>query len=294
MTESQDIQDLALRTIRVLVADLVQQFNGGHAGGAMDMAAIGIALWKYTLMFSPHNPDYFNRDRFVLSNGHTCLFQYVFQQLTGYKHMTMEQLKTYHSKNTEGSCPGHPDVEFPGIEITTGALGQGITNSVGLAIASKNLAATFNKPGFPVVSNHTFAMVGDACLQEGIALEAISLAGHLALNNLTVIYDNNQISCDGSVDLTNIEDINAKFRATGWNVIEVANGSDDVEAIVEALAQAKQFDKPTLINVHTKIGIGSNVEGKAAAHGAAFGQEEVDRLHLLNGFPAEQKYHVCL
>jgi dihydroxyacetone synthase len=292
MTESQDIHDLALRTIRVLVADLVQQFNGGHPGGAMDMAAIGIALWKYTLMFSPHNPDYFNRDRFVLSNGHTCLFQYVFQHLSGYKHMSMEQLKTYHSKNPKGSCPGHPEVEFPGIEITTGALGQGITNSVGLAIASKNLAATFNKPGFPVVSNHTFAMVGDACLQEGVALEAISLAGHLALNNLTVIYDNNQISCDGSVDLTNTEDINAKFRATGWNVIEVSNGSDDVEAIVEALAQAKQSDKPTLINVYTKIGIGSNVEGKAAAHGAAFGQKEVDRLHLLNGFPVEQKYHV--
>jgi dihydroxyacetone synthase len=271
---------------------LVQQFNGGHPGGAMDMAAIGIALWKYTLKFSPNNPDYFNRDRFVLSNGHTCLFQYVFQHLIRYKHMTLDQLKTYHSSDPEGPCPGHPEIEFPGIEITTGALGQGITNAVGLAIASKNLQATYNRPDFPVVSNHTFCMVGDACLQEGIALEAISLAGHLALNNLTVIYDNNQVTCDGSVDLTNTEDINAKFRATKWNVIEVENGSDDIDSIVEALAAAKQSNKPTLINVHTLIGIGSGVQGQAAAHGAAFGQSEVDKIHQLYGFPVDQKYHV--
>ncbi|ONH64906.1 Dihydroxyacetone synthase [Cyberlindnera fabianii] len=287
-----DIHDLALRSIRVLIADLVQQFNGGHPGGAMDMAAIGIALWKYTLQFSVNDPDYFNRDRFVLSNGHTCLFQYVFQHLVGYKHMTMDMLKTYHSTDPNSFCPGHPEIEIPGIEITTGALGQGITNAVGLAIAAKNLGATYNKEDFPVVSNHTFCMVGDACLQEGVTLEAISLAGHLGLNNLTVMYDNNQITCDGSVDLTNTEDINAKFNACNWDVIEVFNGSEDIDAIVAALAKSKTNKKPTLVNIHTRIGIGSNVEGQAAAHGAAFGQAEVDRLHQINDFPVEQKYHI--
>ncbi|CCH43898.1 dihydroxyacetone synthase [Wickerhamomyces ciferrii] len=293
MTATEDIHDLTLKSIRVLIADLVQQFNGGHPGGAMGMAAIGIALWKYTLEFSPNDPGYFNRDRFVLSNGHTCLFQYVFQHLIGYKHMTMDQLKSYHSSRLDSLCPGHPEIEIPGIEITTGALGQGISNAVGLAIASKNLQETYNKPGFPVVSNHTFCMVGDACLQEGVTMEAVSLAGHLGLNNLTVIYDNNQISCDGSVDLTNTEDINAKFKATNWNVIEVFNGSEDVLEVAKALAESKlSTDKPTLINVHTNIGIGSNVENNCSAHGAAFGEEEVDRLHIINGFDPGLKYHI--
>lgn len=290
---TEELHNLTLKTIRVLIADLVQQFNGGHPGGAMDMAAIGIALWKYVLEFAPNDPDYFNRDRFVLSNGHTCLFHYVFQHLVGYKHMTMEQLKSYHSKRVDSLCPGHPEIEIPGIEVTTGALGQGISNAVGLAIASKNLQATYNKPSFPVVSNHTFCMVGDACLQEGISLEAISLAGHLGLNNLTVIYDNNQICCDGSVDLTNTEDINSKFKATNWDVIEVWNGSEDVDAVVQALVKAKSSkDKPTLINVHTNIGIGSKLENNCASHGAAFGQEEVDRLHSVNGFDPSNKYYI--
>lgn len=290
-----ELHNLALKSIRVLIADLVQQFNGGHPGGAMDMAAIGIALWKYVLQFSPNNPDYFNRDRFVLSNGHTCLFQYVFQHLVGYKHMSMEQLQSYHSNITDSLCPGHPEIEIPGIEVTTGALGQGIANAVGLAIASKNLQATYNKPDFPVVSNHTFCMVGDACLQEGISLEAISLAGHLGLDNLTVIYDNNQITCDGSVDLTNTEDINAKFKATGWDVIEIWNGSEDINAIVKALVRSKTSKgKPTLLNVHTSIGTGSNLENNCRAHGAAFGEEEVDRLHVVNGFDPAMKYYIPL
>ncbi|KRZ98241.1 uncharacterized protein AC631_05999, partial [Debaryomyces fabryi] len=207
--------------------------------------------------------------------------------------MTMEQLRTYHSSDLESYCPGHPENEHPGIEVTTGPLGQGITNAVGLAIASKNLQATYNKPEFSVVSNHTFCIIGDACLQEGVALEAISLAGHLGLNNLTVIYDNNQISCDGSVDLTNTENIEEKFKACNWNVIEVEDGCYDVLAIVDALESSKKSEtKPTLINVHTSIGVGSNVEGKAAAHGAAFGQEEVDRLHKANGFRPEEKFFI--
>ena len=284
-----DDYDKILVTFRILIADLVQQYNGGHPGGAMGMAAIGVALWKHVLRISPSNPNFFNRDRFVLSNGHTCLFQYAFHHLVGYKHMTLDQLKSYHSAELDSYCPGHPENEHPGIEVTTGALGQGVANSVGLAIAAKNLQATYNRPEYPIVSNHTFCIVGDACLQEGISLEAISLAGHLCLDNLTIIYDNNQITCDGSVDLTNTENINEKFRACNWNVIEIMDGSEDVSAIVTALEASRKSDKPTLVNVQTKIGYGPNLEGTAAAHGAAFGQDEVDRLHSVNGFPVDKK-----
>ncbi|KAL5355501.1 Transketolase, thiamine diphosphate binding domain-containing protein [Aspergillus floccosus] len=283
--------DLVLRTFRMLIADLCQQFGGGHPGGAIGMAAIGVALWRYVMRYAPHTPDYFNRDRFVLSNGHTCLFQYTFLHLTGYKAMTFDQLKSYHSDRVDALCPGHPEIEHEGIEVTTGPLGQGIANAVGLAMATKNLQAKFNQPGYDVVSNHTWCMIGDACLQEGVGLEAISFAGHLKLNNLTVIYDNNQITCDGSVDLTNTEDINAKMRACGWDVIDVENGCYDVEGLVKALEKARAAtDKPTFINVRTVIGLGSNVAGQAAAHGAAFGPANVAQMKKENAFNPDEHF----
>lgn len=290
--QDQQKHDIVLKTFRCLISDLVQNYKGGHPGGAMGMAAIGIALWKYVMKYSPTNPSYFNRDRFVLSNGHTCLFQYTFHHLVGYEHMTLNELKTYHSSEEESFCPGHPEIEHPGIEVTTGPLGQGIANAVGLAIASKNLAATYNKPDFQVVNNNIFCMVGDACLQEGVGLEAISIAGHLQLNNLIVMYDNNQITCDGSVDLTNTEDINAKFKACGWNVIEIPDANYDILSIVKAMEEAKKSDKPTLINCHTIIGIGAPVQGTAVAHGAAFGDEGVRQVKLFNGFNPDEKFVV--
>ena len=257
------------------------------------MAAIGIALWRYVMKYAPHTPGYFNRDRFVLSNGHTCLFQYTFLHLTGYKDMTFDQLKSYHSDRVDALCPGHPEIEHEGIEVTTGPLGQGISNAVGLAMATKNLAATFNRPGYDLVSNHTWCMIGDACLQEGVGLEAISLAGHLKLNNLTVIYDNNQITCDGSVDLTNTEDVNAKMRACGWDVINIEDGCYDVEGIVRALEQARASKgKPTFINARTVIGLGSHVAGQAAAHGAAFGVDNVAEMKKANGFTPDDHFVV--
>jgi dihydroxyacetone synthase len=160
----------------------------------MGMTAIGIALWKYCMRYAPANPDFFNRDRFVLSNGHTCLFQYTFLHLTGYKAMTMDQLKSYHSERTDSLCPGHPEIEIDGVEVTTGPLGQGVANAVGLAMATKHLGAVYNRSGFSLVDNTTWCMVGDACLQEGVALESIQLAGHWRLNNLVIIYDNNQVA----------------------------------------------------------------------------------------------------
>ncbi|KAJ5374402.1 hypothetical protein N7517_006408 [Penicillium concentricum] len=283
--------DLVLKTFRLLIADLCQQFNGGHPGGAIGMAAIGVALWKYVMHYAPHTPGFFNRDRFVLSNGHTCLFQYSFLHLTGYKAMTFEQLKSYHSDRVDALCPGHPEIEHEGIEVTTGPLGQGLANAVGLAMATKNLAATYNRPGFDVVSNHTWCMIGDACLQEGVGLEAISLAGHFRLNNLTVIYDNNQITCDGSVDLTNTEDVNTKMRACGWDVIDVADGCFDIEGIVRALEHARSSKhKPTFINIKTVIGLDSSVAGTAVAHGAAFGAESICDMKTDYGFNPEEHF----
>ncbi|KAK6513520.1 hypothetical protein TWF281_005143 [Arthrobotrys megalospora] len=277
--EDKENVDYVLRTFRCLIADLCEQFKGGHPGSAMGMAAIGVALWKYVMKYSPENPFFFNRDRFVLSNGHACLFQYTFHHLVGYKHMTLDQLKSYHSSRTDSFCPGHPEIEHEGIEVTTGPLGQGVANAVGLAMATKHLAATYNRPGFPVVNNMTWCMIGDACLQEGVALEAISLAGHWKLNNLVIIYDNNQITCDGSVDLCNNEDVNAKMIACGWHVIDVEDGNYDVEQICKALLTAKsQESKPTFINVRTVIGIGSKVAGNAKSHGAAFGPEDVANI----------------
>ncbi|KAI1871711.1 hypothetical protein JX265_005697 [Neoarthrinium moseri] len=282
--------DIVLKSFRLLIADLCQQFGGGHPGGAIGMAAIGIALWKYVMRYAPHSPDYFNRDRFVLSNGHCCLFQYAFLHLTGYKAMTFDQLKSYHSERYDAICPGHPEIEHEGIEVTTGPLGQGIANAVGLAMATKHLAATFNRPGYDVVSNHTWCMIGDACLQEGVGLEAISLAGHLQLNNLTVIYDNNQVTCDGSVDLVNTENINDKMKATGWNVIDIEDGCFDIAGITDALEQSKKSDKPTFINVRTIIGLGSKVQGLADAHGAAFGVEDVANMKRAYGFNPDDHF----
>ncbi|KAK1585497.1 transketolase [Colletotrichum navitas] len=283
--------DFVLRTFRCLIADLCEQYKGGHPGGAMGMAAIGTSLWKYVMRYSPNNPNYFNRDRFVLSNGHTCLFQYTFLHLTGYKNMTLDQLKSYHSRRTDSLCPGHPEIEHEGIEVTTGPLGQGIANAVGLAAATKHLAATYNRPDFPVVDNMTWCMIGDACLQEGVAMEAIQLAGHWRLNNLVVMYDNNQVTCDGSVDLCNTEDVNAKMRACGWGVIDIEDGNWDVEAIVRAMDLARgSRDKPTFINIHTVIGIGSAVAGDAKAHGAAFGAADVANIKRNFGMDPEQHF----
>ncbi|OKL61375.1 Dihydroxyacetone synthase [Talaromyces atroroseus] len=271
-TQEREIIDYSLRTIRCLIADLCEQHKGGHPGGAMGMAAIGIALWKYCMNYSPSDPQYFNRDRFVLSNG---------------------QLKSYHSTRPDSTCPGHPEIEIDGVEVTTGPLGQGVANAVGLAMATKHLGSVYNKPGFPLVNNMTWCMIGDACLQEGVALEAIQLAGHWQLNNLVIIYDNNQITCDGSVDICNTEDVNAKMRACGWDVLQVEDGCYDVESIVSALNHARSSkEKPTFINVKTIIGIGSKVAGDAKAHGTAFGTEDVANIKIKFGLNPEESFIV--
>lgn len=207
--------------------------------------------------------------------------------------MTTDQLKTYHSSSWESFCPGHPEIEQEGIEVTTGPLGQGIANAVGLAMATKQLAATYNKPDFELINNTTWCMTGDACLQEGVALEAISLAGHWKLNNLVLIFDNNNVTCDGSADIAVSEDINAKMAACGWEVIEIMDGSNDIEGIVAAMNTAKASkEKPTFINCHTIIGIGSAVAGDAQSHGAAFGEDDVESIRKKFGFEGKERFHV--
>jgi dihydroxyacetone synthase len=225
--------------------------------------------------------------------GHTCLWQYAFMHLVGYSNMTMDELKGYHSNRTDCICAGHPEIEVDGIEVTTGPLGQGVANAVGLAMATKQLGATYNTSEHEVVDNTTWCMIGDACLQEGVALEAISLAGHWRLNNLVIIYDNNNITCDGTVDICNTEDVNAKMRACGWNVLEVEDGNFDVEGIVKALLTAKASqDKPTFINIHTIIGIGSAVAGDADAHGKALGAKDVANVKRKFGMNPNEHFIV--
>jgi dihydroxyacetone synthase len=230
--------------------------------------------------------------RIALLAGHTCLFQYLFMHLVGFESMTVDQLKSYHSSRYDSLCPGHPEIENEGIEVTTGPLGQGVANAVGLAMATKHLQATYNRPGFDVVDNMTWCMIGDACLQEGVGLEAVSLAGHWKLNNLVIIYDNNQVTCDGTADVACTEDVNAKMIACGWNVIDVFDGESDVNGIVEALIQGRTSDKPTFINIRTIIGIGSASAGNAKAHGAAFGAADV--ANIKTNFGMEPKEHFVL
>ena len=291
--EEEKKHDRILRIFRCLVADLCQQFNGGHPGGAMSMGAIGIALYKYIMKYSPSNPNYFNRDRLILSNGHTCLWQYSFMHWAGFRTMTFEQLKSYHSTRQDSLCPGHPQIQHDGIDVSTGPLGQGVATAVGLAVATKHLGATYNRPGFELLDNMTWCTVGDACLQEGVALEAIQLAGHWKLDNLAIVYDNNQITCDGSVDVTCSEDVNAKMIACGWNVVGVFDGVSNVKAIVQALANAQaNQEQPTFINVRTVIGFGSAVEGQAEAHGASFGEEGVAIIKQRFGMDPEEHFKV--
>ncbi|KAH7317446.1 Transketolase, thiamine diphosphate binding domain-containing protein [Rhexocercosporidium sp. MPI-PUGE-AT-0058] len=289
--------DYAQLAVRNLVMDMCMQNGGGHGGSALGMAAIGVALWKYVMRYNPSNPDWFDRDRFVLSNGHASMFLYVMNHLVGYENWTMDELKGYGAAKTNGYTTishGHPEIEVPGIEVTTGPLGQGIANAVGLAIASKNLAANFNEASLqPLVQSRIYCMTGDGCLMEGVALEAISLAGHLQLDNLVLLYDDNQVTCDGPLDWINSEDIDLKMRASGWEVINVANASYDVEAIVAALRFAKfSKGKPFFIHCHTVIGVDTQIAGTYKAHHGAFDSASIARLKRLACLPDESTHVV--
>ena len=220
-----NIQDKTINTLRMLSVDMVQQANSGHPGAPMGMAPMAYALWLNTMKHDPGRPDWPNRDRFILSNGHASALLYSLLHLGGYQDMTKEQLKNF--SQWQSIPPGHPETRLtPAVDTTTGPLGQGFANAVGFAIAETMLAARFNKPGFPLVDHHTYVFAGDGCMMEGIASEAASLAGTLKLNKLTVLYDDNEISIEGDTDLAFREDVGARFIAYGWQVIQVEDGHD--------------------------------------------------------------------
>jgi transketolase len=253
--------------------DAVQKANSGHPGMPMGMAEIAVALWSGHYSHNPANPKWVNRDRFLLSNGHGSMLHYALLHLSGYA-VTMDDIKSFRQMHSK--TPGHPEVGYtPGVETTTGPLGQGLANAVGMALAEWLLASEFNKPGLDVVDHYTYAFVGDGCLMEGISHEACALAGTLSLKKLIALYDDNGISIDGKVEGWFTDDTPARFEAYGWNVIRAVDGHD-VAAVSAAIEAAKQADKPTLICCKTVIGKGSpNLQGGDKVHGAALGDKEV-------------------
>jgi transketolase len=265
---------LMANAIRALAMDAVQQANSGHPGAPMGMAEISVALWGRHLRHNPVNPQWADRDRFVLSNGHGSMLIYALLHLSGYD-LPMAELKAF--RQLHSKTPGHPEVGItPGVETTTGPLGQGITNAVGLALAEKMLAKEFNREGHAIVDHHTYAFLGDGCLMEGISHEACALAGAWKLNKLIAVYDDNGISIDGQVAPWFIDNTAQRFEAYGWSVIGPLDGHD-VDAVDAAVAKAKlSTDKPTLIIAKTHIGKGSpNRANTAKAHGEALGVEEI-------------------
>ncbi|MFM2036534.1 MAG: transketolase [Pseudomonadota bacterium] len=260
--------------IRALAMDAVQQANSGHPGAPMGMADMAVALWARHLKHSPANPNWFDRDRFVLSNGHGSMLIYALLHLTGYK-LPMSELKNF--RQLHSKTAGHPEVGVtPGVETTTGPLGQGVTNAVGMALAEKLLAAEFNREGHTVVDHHTYVFMGDGCLMEGISHEAAALAGAWKLNKLIALYDDNGISIDGQVAPWFIDNTAQRFAAYGWNVIGPVDGHDEA-AVSQAIAAAKtSADKPTLVICKTHIGKGSpNRANTSKAHGEPLGAEEI-------------------
>lgn len=259
--------------LRALAMDGVQKAKSGHPGMPMGMADIAVALWNNHLRHNPQDPKWIGRDRFILSNGHGSMLQYALLHLSGYD-LTIEDLKNFRQLNSK--TPGHPEVGVtPGVETTTGPLGQGIANAVGMALAEKMLAAEFNREGFDIIDNYTYAFLGDGCLMEGISHEVCSLAGVWKLNKLIALYDDNGISIDGKVVSWFDENHRSRFEAYGWNVIGPIDGHD-ADAVSAAIEEAKKSDKPTLIDCKTVIGFGSpNRAGTPKAHGEALGDEEI-------------------
>eukprot|EP00188_Purpureofilum_apyrenoidigerum_P000191 Plantae.Rhodophyta-Purpureofilum_apyrenoidigerum.ctg10741.p1 GENE.Plantae.Rhodophyta-Purpureofilum_apyrenoidigerum.ctg10741~~Plantae.Rhodophyta-Purpureofilum_apyrenoidigerum.ctg10741.p1 ORF type:complete len:765 (-),score=139.62 Plantae.Rhodophyta-Purpureofilum_apyrenoidigerum.ctg10741:156-2249(-) len=270
----------AINALRILAADVVENAKSGHPGMPMGMAPAAFVLWDRHLRFNPNNPNWLNRDRFVLSAGHGSVLLYSLLHLFGYSSVTIDDLRKF--RQFGSNTPGHPENYItPGVEVMTGALGQGICNAVGMALAEKHLAGTYNQPDAPKVVDHfTYCIVGDGCLMEGISSEACSLAAHWQLGKLIVLYDDNSISIDGSTDIAFTEDVAARYRAYGWHVLEVNDGNEDIAAIDDAISAAKlENRRPSLIKVRTTIGYGAPTKaGECKAHGAALGEKEVRGL----------------
>ncbi len=285
-----EIHSSAIKTIRFLSADGVQKANSGHPGLPMGTAAIAYTIWTRHLRFNPKNPDWIDRDRFVLSGGHGSMLLYSLLHLTGFD-LSLDELMNFRQYGTR--TPGHPEYRLtPGVETTTGPLGQGFANGVGMAIAEAHLAEKFNKPGFELISHYVYGIVTDGDLMEGVASEAASLAGHLRLGKIIYLYDDNRITIDGSTDLAFTEDRGKRFEAYGWQVLHVADGND-IEEIDAAIRLAKQDPRPSLIICRTHIGYGLPTrQDTSKAHGEPPGEEELDAAKENAGWPKEPKFYI--
>ena len=287
-----DIDTRCINTVRCLSADQVQAAKSGHPGAPMGCAPMAHVLFGQVMSFNPADADWLDRDRFVLSNGHACALQYSMLHLCGYP-LSLDDLRAF--RQIDSMTPGHPENFLTaGVEVSTGPLGQGLSNAVGMALAESQLAATFNKAGQPkVVDHHTYVICGDGCLQEGVTSEASSLAGHLGLGKLIVLYDDNKITIDGSTDLSFTEDVKARYEAYGWQVIVVPDGTDS-DAIAAAVAEAKACtDKPTMLKVRTVIGEGCpSKQGSHKVHGAPLGPEGCAEMKTHLGLNPAESFQV--
>ena len=285
------IEELGINTVRVLSADAVQNANSGHPGTPMALAPIGDVLWTKVMNYNPQDPEWPNRDRFVLSAGHACMLQYSFLYLTGYD-VSMDDLKNF--RQLHSKTAGHPEYGLlAGIEVTTGPLGQGFANGVGMGIAQQFLASRYNKPGFDIFDYKIYTICSDGDLMEGVSAEAASMAGHLKLGNLIYLYDDNKITIEGDTSITFDEDVTERFQAYGWHVQSVADGND-TDAIFTAIQNAKNETKrPSLIKVRTHIGFGSpNKVDTAGAHGSPLGKDEVRLVKENFGFDPDKSFVV--
>ena len=285
-----NIDNLSVNAIRVLSADAVQKANSGHPGLPLGAAAIGYELWANHMNHNPKNPNWENRDRFVLSGGHGSTLLYSLLHLFGYG-LTLDDLKNFRQWGSK--TPGHPEYGVTtGVEASTGPLGAGMAMAVGMAMAETHLAAKFNKEGYPVVDHYTYVLGGDGCMMEGINYEAFSLAGTLKLNKLIVLYDSNKISIEGNTDIAFTEDVSARFKAMGFKVLEVKDGND-ISEIGKAIEEAKEDkESPSFIKINTKIGFGSPKEGSADVHGAPLGADNIIAMKKTLGWPSEEPFFV--
>lgn len=285
------LDELCVETLRFLAVDMIEQAKSGHPGLPLGSAAMAYTLWSRFLRFNPRDPQWPDRDRFVLSAGHGCALLYTLLHLTGFD-LPMAELKRFRQWGSR--TPGHPEYgKTPGVEVTTGPLGQGFANAVGMAIAETMLAARFNRGPYPIVNHHTYVLASDGDLMEGVGSEAASLAGHLKLGKLIVLYADNRISIEGSTHLAFSEDRLGRFAAYGWHVQQVKSGND-ILALETAIAAARTVaDRPSFIAVHTHIGFGSpHKQDTASAHGEPLGEDEVRLMKEHFGWPREPRFHV--
>src|SRR5918912_2505934 len=284
-----DLDQLCINTIRALSIDAVQRAESGHPGLPLGCAPLAYVLWTRFLRHNPHNPHWPNRDRFLLSAGHGSMLIYALLHLTGYD-LPLEELKNF--RQWDSKTPGHPEnILTPGVEITTGPLGQGFANGVGMAMGAAHLAAKFNREGFPLVDNYVYAIVSDGDLMEGVASEAASLAGHLRLGKLIYLYDDNHVTIEGYTSLAFSEDVPKRFEAYGWHTQTVEDGND-LDAIEQAIRAARDDERPSLVSVKTTIGFGMPTAGTRKAHSDAPGEDAVRATKRALGWDEDKEFFI--